>query len=84
MAKLQKMPPKERNLLSYATQTRLRSIFWFTGILIFVGLGLVWYFYGFQAALFGLLCILGFTIPILLITIALFGLDFFLKHIDAG
>jgi len=78
------MPPKKRKLLSYSTQTRLCSIFWFTGILLFVGLGLVWNFYGFQAALFGLLCILGFTIPLLLITIALFGLDFFLKHTDAG
>jgi len=77
-----KMPPPGRNLRYYASQTRLLSLLCFAGILIFVGLGLVWHFYGLQSALFGFLCILGFTIPSFLIAIALFGLEKFLKYSD--
>ncbi len=63
------------DLRKYASQTRLRLILWFLGILFFIGLGLVWILYGREAALFGFLCLLGASIPIGLIAIFLLLLD---------
>ena len=63
------------DLRKYASQTRLRLILWFLGILFFIGLGLVWILYGREAALLGFLCLLGASIPIGLIAIFLLLLD---------
>lgn len=59
----------------YASQTCLRVVLFFVLLLIVVGLGLVWYFYGRGAALFGLLCLFGTLIPVSLIAVFGFGLD---------
>ena len=66
----------------YASQTRIRAVLWFIVILIGVGLGLVWWFYGRAAAFFGFLCLLGMLLPIGLIAVALMGLDVFVKKTD--
>lgn len=66
-------------LAEYTAQTRFRLILWFILILFFVGLGLIWFFYGRNAAFFGLLCLLGAGIPIALIAFFLLGLDAIVK-----
>jgi len=67
------------DLRKYAAQTNFRLVLWFILILVFVGLGLVWIIYGRNAALFGLLCLIGAAIPIGLIALAILGLDLFTK-----
>jgi hypothetical protein len=67
------------DLRKYSVQTRTRLIIWFVILLFTVGLGLIWVFYGRQAALLGLLCLLGTAIPIGLIALFLFGLDKIVK-----
>lgn len=71
------------NFQKFLHQTRIRAIFWFIFILIVIGLGLVWIFYGKQAALFGLLCLLSMLIPTGLVVIALVALDLFTKKINS-
>jgi polyferredoxin len=70
---------KNLNLKDYASQTKFRLVLWFILILFFVGLGLIWLFYGRNAALIGFLCLLGAGIPIGLIAIFLLGLDAIVK-----
>ncbi|NPV40787.1 MAG: hypothetical protein HPY72_05520 [Anaerolineae bacterium] len=67
------------DLRKYQTQTKFRLILWFFILLFTLGLGLIWLIYGRQAALLGLLCLLGTAIPIGLIVMALFGLDLIVK-----
>jgi hypothetical protein len=67
------------DLRKYQTQTKFRLILWFVILLFTLGLGLIWLIYGRQAALLGLLCLLGTAIPIGLIVLALFGLDLIVK-----
>jgi hypothetical protein len=71
--------PKLTNLGDYASQTKFRLVFWFILILFFVGIGLIWVFFGRNAALFGFLCLLGAGVPIGLIALSLFGLDAIIK-----
>jgi len=78
------MGKKRITVLNHHNQTRIRAIFWFVVILIFVGLGLIYFFYGVGAALTGLFCLLAMLIPTLLITISLWGLDFYLKITDSN
>jgi magnesium-transporting ATPase (P-type) len=70
---------ENRNLNEYATQTKFRLVLWFILILFVVGIGLIWWFYGRNAAVLGFLCLLGAGIPIGLITIFLLGLDKIVK-----
>jgi hypothetical protein len=70
---------KNMDLKKYTSQTNFRLILWFVLILVFVGLGMVWLFYGKNAALFGFLCLLGAGIPAALIAIFLLGLDAIVK-----
>ena len=51
-------------------------------LLFLVGLGLIWFFYGSQVALLGLLCMLGGLVPIGLVILIMGGLDIFLKKVD--
>jgi hypothetical protein len=50
--------------------------------LFLVGLGLIWFFYGSQAALLGLLFMLGGLVPIGLVILIMVGLDSFLKKVN--
>jgi hypothetical protein len=74
-----KMKKNNSDIGEYKFQTNLRVIIWFVLILVLVGLGLVWVFYGRNAALFGFLCLLGAGIPAALIAIFLLGLDAIVK-----
>lgn len=69
----------EKDLRKYALKTNTRLVLWFVGLLLTVGLGLIWLLYGRNAALLGFFCLLGASIPITLITTAILGLDYFLK-----
>lgn len=71
-----------QDMRKYAKQTNIQLIF--GGIILFfvVGLGLIAVIYGLQAALLGLICLLGAFLPIGAITILLGGLDFLVKRIN--
>jgi hypothetical protein len=71
-----------RNLRKYASQTTVQLIIGGLVLLFLVGLGLIWFFYGFQTALLGLLCMLGGLVPIGLVVLIMGGLDFFLKKVN--
>lgn len=70
------------DLKKYASQTRWRAVIWFAVIMVLLGLGLVWLFYGQHAAFLGLLCLLGAGIPAGLIAFVLLGLDVYLNFTD--
>lgn len=71
-----------RDLRKYAATTNFRLILGAVVLLFVVGLGIIGLIYGFKAALFGLLCLLGGIVPIVLILIFWFGLDVLLKKIN--
>ncbi|MEA5077713.1 MAG: hypothetical protein VB013_04010 [Anaerolineaceae bacterium] len=71
-----------RDLRKYAASTNFRLIVGAFVLLFVVGLGIIGLIYGFKAALFGFLCLLGGMVPIVLILIFWFGLDAFLKKIN--
>lgn len=71
-----------RDLRKYAKQTNFRLIVGTILILFVVGLGLIGIIYGVNAALMGLLCLLGVLVPIGLIALLLFGLEVFVKRIN--
>ncbi len=69
-----------RDLRKYTKDTNLRVILGALLMLFILGLGLIWLMYGFGAAVSGLLCLLGAFVPISLIMLALFGLDWIVKR----
>ena len=71
-----------RDMRKYAKQTNFRLIVGTILILFVVGLGLIGIIYGVNAALMGLLCLLGGLVPIGLIAFLLFGLDLIVKRIN--
>jgi hypothetical protein len=78
--KPKKQTPEIINLDDYASQTKFRLVLWFILILFIVGIGLIWLFFGRNAAIFGFLCLLGAGIPIGLIALSLLGLDAIVKR----
>lgn len=68
-----------RDLRKYTTQTNFRLLVGAFVLLFVVGLGLIWLIYGLPAAITGLLCLLGSLVPIGLIWLFMFGLDWLLK-----
>jgi len=71
-----------RDLRKYTSQTNVQLIIGALIILFLIGLGLIAWLYGLQAALLGLLCLLGALVPIGLIALSLNGLDAILKRIN--
>lgn len=69
-----------RDLRKYAKDTNVRLGVGAVLLLFIVGLGLIWAIYGFGAAVSGMLCILAGLIPIGLIFIVFFGLDWIVKR----
>ena len=69
-----------RDLRKYMRDTNVQLIAGSLLLLFVVGLGLVWWVYGFGAAIFGFLCILGALIPIGLILLLLNLSDWILKR----
>lgn len=64
-----------RDLRKYARQTNLRLFVGFFLILYLVGDGLIYYLYGLEPAIFGLMCLLAGTIPLILIALILWGME---------
>ena len=71
-----------RDLRRYARQTSTRLLVGFGLILFLVGDGLIYAIYGQGAALMGLVCLLGALIPVGLIALALWGLEWIAKRAD--
>jgi hypothetical protein len=71
-----------RDLRKYAKQTNVRLGVGATLLLLIVGTALIYYTYGFGAAVGGLLCILAALVPIALIFISLAILDWIQKRAD--
>lgn len=69
-----------RDLRKYACQTNVQLFIGFFFLLFVVGIGLIYSFYGAGGALMGLLCILLGLAPLLLIALALWGIDWFTKR----
>ena len=70
----------KRDLRQYARQTNVRLAIGAVILLFGVGIGLIYLIYGPGAAGIGLLCLLGSLVPIALIFIALFGMDWIVKR----
>lgn len=69
-----------RDLRKYVRETNVRIVVGALLLLFIVGLGLIWIIYGFGAAVSGFLCLLGALVPIGLIFLALYGLDWIVKR----
>lgn len=63
------------DLRHYARQTNVRLAIGFVVILLFVGDGLIYIFYGRSAAMMGMVCILAGLAPLTLIMLALWIID---------
>jgi hypothetical protein len=70
----------KRDLRAYARQTNVQLGIAAIILLFGVGLALIYFIYGPGAAAVGLLCLLGSLVPIALIFIALFGIDWIVKR----
>ena len=71
-----------RDLRKYARQTNVRLLAGFILLLFLVGDGLVLMFYGREAALLGLLCILLGIAPLLLIGLTLWMIELIVHRLD--
>ena len=70
----------DRDLRKYSRQTYTRLIVGALLVLFIVGDGLIYVFYGSGAALTGLLCLAGGLVPILLIFLFLWLIDWVVKR----
>lgn len=73
----------KRDLREYAKRTNVQLAVGAFVLLFIIGLGLIWLIYGRGAALIGFLCLLGALVPIALILLALFGMDWIVKHANS-
>ena len=69
----------KRDLRDFAKQTNIRLGIAGFILLFVVGIGLIYFIYGPGAAVVGLLCLLGSLVPIALIFLSLYGIDWILK-----
>ena len=69
-----------RDLRKYAKDTNVQLLFGAFVSLFIIGIGLIWAIYGGGAAVTAFLCLLGATVPIGLIFLSLFGLDWIVKR----
>ena len=68
-----------RDLRKYARQTNTRLAIGFLILLLVIGDGLIYLFFGRNAAILGLICILAGLTPIVLIYLSLFIIDAIVK-----
>ena len=68
------------DLRNYSQQTNIRLVIGFILILLIVGEGLIYIFYGAGGALMGLLCLAGGLAPLLLIALVLWGIEWLAKR----
>ena len=73
----------KRDLRSYARQTNVQLAIGAFVLLFVFGLGLIWWLYGLGAAITGLLCLLGALVPIALIFLAIYGMDWIVKRANS-
>jgi hypothetical protein len=71
-----------KDLRKYAKQTNMRLIIGGLLLLFVVGLGLIYIFYGPQAASMGLICLLAGLVPLFLIWLMFFILEFITKRVQ--
>ena len=69
-----------RDLRKYTSQTNVQLIIGALVLLFVVGIGLIAWLYGIQAAVLGLLCLLGALVPIGLIYLFMLVLDAIVKR----
>jgi hypothetical protein len=69
-----------RDLRRYARQTNVRLLIGFIILLFLVGDGIIYFFYGRNAAILGLTCMLFGLAPLLLIWLALWILDLIVRR----
>ena len=69
-----------RDLRKYMKDTNVRLVIGALLMLFVVGIGLIWMIYGFGAAVFGFMCMLGAFVPIGLIFLLLNLSDWILKR----
>ena len=70
----------KRDLRKYVKDTNTRILFGAFFMLFVIGIGLIWAIYGGGAAVTAFLCLLGAAVPIGLIFLSLFGLDWIVKR----
>lgn len=70
----------KRDLREYAKRTNVQLAAGAFFLLFVFGIALIYFIYGPGAALVGLLCLLGALVPIGLILLALFGIDWIVKN----
>ena len=68
------------DLRNYSQQTNIRLVIGFILILLIVGEGLIYIFYGAGGALMGLLCLAGGLAPLLIIALVLWGIEWLAKR----
>ena len=68
-----------RDLKEYTKSTQLRLILGFLLVVFLVGDGLIYYFYGWQAGLAGLICLLGTLLPVILVVLFLWLAELVVK-----
>jgi uncharacterized membrane protein len=69
-----------RDLRKYMKDTNVRILIGAFLLLFVIGVGLIWAIYGFGAAVSGFLCLLGASVPIALIFLVLYGMDWIVKR----
>lgn len=69
-----------RDLRKYARQTNFRLVAGFLLVLFIVGDGLIYLFYGRNAALMGLVCLVAGITPVILIVGVLWLIDWIAQH----
>ncbi len=69
-----------RDLRKYTSQTNFRLLVGAFFLLFVIGLSLIGLIYGLPAAITGLLCLLGSLIPIGLVWLFMFGIDWIVKR----
>ena len=68
-----------KDLRKYASQTTFRIVIGAIILLFAIGTLAIWLIYGPSAALMGFLCLLGAFVPIGLIALAIWGLDWIVR-----
>jgi hypothetical protein len=69
-----------RDLRKYARQTQIRLLVGFIILLFVIGSGAIYVFYGRDASILGLLCLLAGLAPLLIIWIILSAMDWIVKR----
>lgn len=69
-----------RDLRKYARNTNIRLLVGFILLLFIVGGSLIYMIYGFEGALFGLMCLLAGLAPLILIALILWILEWIVKR----